>query len=69
MYVAYALSCAIVLSLFVPLFFYFKIDVDNALIIDILITMCLIPLVFRFARALWVHLFYEKAEDMPQKNL
>ena len=64
MYVAYALSCAIVLSLFVPLFFYFKLDVDLALTVDIFIMACLIPLVFRFARALWVHLFYEKLEDV-----
>jgi len=64
MYVAYALSCAIVLSLFVPLFFYFKLDVDVALTVDIFIMACLIPLVFRFARALWVHLFYEKLEEV-----
>lgn len=64
MYVAYALSCAIVLSLFVPLFFYFKLEVDLALTVDIFIMACLIPLVFRFARALWVHLFYEKLEDV-----
>ncbi len=66
MYVAYALSCAIVLSLFVPLFFYLKLDVDNALIVDIFITMCFIPLVFRFARSLWVHLFYEKWVDKQE---
>jgi hypothetical protein len=46
------------------LFFYFKLDVDVALTVDIFIMACLIPLVFRFARALWVHLFYEKLEEV-----
>ncbi len=63
MYVAYAVSCAIVLSFFVRLFFYFKLGVDMALIIDMSLTALLFPVTFRISRSLWIHMFAHQSKD------
>lgn len=63
MYVAYAVSCALVLSFFLPLYLFFKFSVDMSLLIDMSITTLLFPITFRLSRSLWIHMFAHQSKE------
>lgn len=63
MYVAYAISCALVLSFFLPLYLYFKLSVDVSLAIDMGLTTILFPVTFRLSRSLWIHMFAHQTRE------
>ncbi|MEI6312249.1 MAG: DUF983 domain-containing protein [Bacteroidota bacterium] len=62
MYVAYAVSCALVLSIFLPLYLILKLSVDMSLLIDMSLTTLLFPITFRLSRSLWIHMFAHQSK-------
>lgn len=63
MYVAYAVSCALVLSFFALYYLLLRFSVDMALLLDIISTIALFPITFRLSRSLWIHMFAHQAKD------
>lgn len=70
MYVNYALSIAITISLWVGIHVFTEISLPVFLLIDILLLLLLTPVVFRLSRSIWIHFFikYDKEANLSQAH-
>lgn len=57
MYIAYGISSGIILGVFVVLKFLLGFTMTQSYIAVVILILIMIPLVFRLARSLWIHLY------------
>ena len=69
MYISYAYGVAIAVPVMVILSFFTELEIYEISFIVMLILILAMPLLFRYSRSVWLHIFVRYDKSNPKKNI